>query len=59
LDSRDEIAAWADRTPPDHIPRVVQAIEEAKAALRRNVNPRLALEGLFAVGAAHPAGQEG
>ena len=59
LDSRDEIAAWADRTPPDHIPRVVQAIEEAKAALRRNVNPRLALEGLFAAGAAHPAGQEG
>ena len=59
LDSRDEIAAWADRTPPDHIPRVVQAIEEAKAALRRNVNPRLALEGLFAAGAVRPAGPAG
>ena len=59
LDSRDEIAAWADRTPPGHIPKVVQAIEEAKAALRRNVNPRLALEGLFAAGAARPAGPAG
>jgi DNA polymerase III subunit delta' len=57
LDSRDEIAAWADRTPPDHISRMVQAIEEAKAALRRNVNPRLVLEGLFVVaGAGFPAG---
>ena len=56
LDSRDEIAAWADRTPSDHIPRVVQAIEEAKAALRRNVNPRLVMEGLFVAVARQPAG---
>ena len=58
-DSRDEIAAWADLTPPGHIPKVVQAIEEAKASLRRNVNPRLVLEGLFVAVARHPAGSAG
>jgi hypothetical protein len=37
----------------------VRAIEEAKAALRRNVNPRLVLEGLFAAVARRPAEIEG
>jgi DNA polymerase III subunit delta' len=57
LDSVDEIAAWAGRVTPGHLQRVVEAIEQTKAALRRNINPKLALEWLFMthVRAAPPA----
>jgi DNA polymerase-3 subunit delta' len=47
LDLRDEVAAWADRIPGTRLRRAAGAIEEARANLRRNLNPRLVLEALF------------
>ncbi len=48
LDLRDTVAEWAGRVPGDRLRRAADAIEEAKADLRRNLNPRLVLEALFA-----------
>jgi len=47
LDRQAEVAEWAGRARADDLRRAVDAIEQAKAALRRNVNPRLILETLF------------
>jgi len=58
LDRQAEVADWAGRARADTLRRAVDAIEQAKVALRRNVNPRLILESLF-IGlgplAGHPA----
>lgn len=48
VDARAEVVAWASRTSPAGLRRTAAAIEEAKANLRRNLNPRLVLETLFA-----------
>jgi DNA polymerase-3 subunit delta' len=47
LDLQAEVAEWAGRARAEDLRRTVDAIEQAKAALRRNVNPRLILETLF------------
>jgi DNA polymerase-3 subunit delta' len=47
LDAHDEITVWARRAVPHGLLRAVEAIEAAKADLRRNLNPRLVLEHLF------------
>ena len=47
LDVRRDVAEWADHASPEGIRRAVEAIEDAKARLRRNLNPRLVLEALF------------
>jgi len=46
-DRRDEVAAHARRVRPEDVVGAVDAIEQAKTALRRNVNPRLVLDNLF------------
>jgi DNA polymerase III subunit delta' len=48
LDRREQIAAWADRARPEGVRDAAAAIETAKTDLRRNINPRLVLEHLFA-----------
>jgi len=48
LDESGKIAAWARRASPDGLRHAAAAIEEAKADLLRNLNPRLVLEHLFA-----------
>jgi DNA polymerase III subunit delta' len=48
LDSRREITEWANRASSAGLRRTAAAIEEAKTNLRRNLNPRLVLEELFA-----------
>jgi len=48
LDSRPDIAKWAARASSAGLRRTAAAIEEAKTNLRRNLNPRLVLEELFA-----------
>ncbi len=48
LDSQPAIAEWAARSSGDRLRRSAAAIEEAKTNLRRNLNPRLVLEALFA-----------
>lgn len=48
LDERREVAEWAGRVPDINLRHFAAAIEEAKANLRRNLNPRLVLETLFA-----------
>jgi len=48
LDARREVAVWAGRTVSERLRRTAAAIEEAKANLTRNLNPRLVLETLFA-----------
>lgn len=57
LDHQQDIADRAMRTPPGDLVRTIEAIEQAKAALRRNINPRLVLETLFTQleAAGHPA----
>jgi DNA polymerase-3 subunit delta' len=47
VDLRDEIAREAAPARVADLARAVGAVEEAKAALRRNINPRLILEALF------------
>ncbi len=47
LDRRDRIAALAATLPAAVLNARIQAVEEAKDALRRNVHPRLLLETLF------------
>jgi DNA polymerase-3 subunit delta' len=47
LDERREVAEWAGRVPDINLRHFAVAIEEAKANLRRNLNPRLVLEALF------------
>jgi DNA polymerase-3 subunit delta' len=47
LDRKDEIADLGSRMDVAALRRRVASIEEAKAALRRNVNARLALEAMF------------
>ena len=48
LDRRDQIAAWAERARPEGVRDAAAAIETAKTDLRRNINPRLIFEHLFA-----------
>jgi DNA polymerase-3 subunit delta' len=48
LDRRDRIDAWAQRARPEGIRDAAAAIEAAKTDLRRNINPRLVIEHLFA-----------
>ena len=48
LDSRQEVAAWAAWAAPVGLRHAAAAIEDAKADLVRNLNPRLVLETLFA-----------
>lgn len=58
LDRQRDVTDWASRTPSEDLIRTIEAIEQAKAALRRNVNPRLVLETLFitlGVATGHPA----
>jgi len=55
LDRREEIRRLAARLPPEAIHRRLEAIERAKAELRRNVQPRLALEAMFLQFQLHPA----
>jgi DNA polymerase-3 subunit delta' len=58
LDHQRDVASRAGRARPEDLTGAVDAIEQAKAALRRNINPRLVLETLFTrLGAAttHPA----
>jgi DNA polymerase III subunit delta' len=58
LDHQREVSDRARRLRSDDLIRTIDAIEQAKAALRRNVNPRLVLETLFTqlgVAARHPA----
>jgi len=58
LDHQRDVARRASRARPEDLTRAVDAIEQAKVALRRNINPRLVLESLFTqLGAAarHPA----
>jgi len=47
LDRKDRIAALAEAIPAVALNARIQAVEEAKEALRRNVHPRLLLETLF------------
>ena len=47
LDCERDVAGWADRARGENLRGTVDAIEQAKAALRLNVNPRLVLEALF------------
>lgn len=47
LDVRGEVARWADHTETTALERTAQALERAKADIRRNVNPRLVLERAF------------
>ncbi len=47
LDARREVAEWAGRAGGAGLRRTAEAIEQAKANLRRNLNPRLVLEDLF------------
>jgi len=47
LDQRGKVADRARRARPEDLTRTMDAIEQAKAALRRNINPRLVLETLF------------
>lgn len=47
LDRRDEIADLGSKMDTRALRRRLAAIEEAKAALRRNVNARLALDAMF------------
>ncbi len=47
LDRKEAIAALAGTVPPAVLSQRIDAVEEAKEALRRNVHPRLALETLF------------
>lgn len=47
LDRQAEVVAGAARISGERLSRTVDAIEQAKAALRRNINPRLILETLF------------
>ncbi len=46
LDSHARIAEWAGRASGEGLRRAVEAIEEAKSHLQRNLNPRLVLESL-------------
>jgi len=58
LDHQRDVASRAGRARPEHLTGAVDAIEQAKAALRRNINPRLVLETLFTrlgAGMTHPA----
>jgi DNA polymerase-3 subunit delta' len=48
LDGQAAIARWAARAGSERFRRSAEAIEEAKGHLRRNLNPRLVLEALFA-----------
>jgi len=62
LDQSAEVAAWAARARAEDLQRAVDAIEQAKMALRRNVHPRLILETLFlqiGAPAEHPARARG
>ncbi len=62
LDQSAEVAAWAARARAEDLQRAVEAIEQARTALRRNVNPRLILETLFlqiGAPAGHPARARG
>ncbi len=62
LDSRPKIEEWAGRVPGEKLRRTAEAIEEAKANLRRNLNSRLVLEVLFIrleTGAAAPGARSG
>ena len=54
-DGERDVAEWAGRARGEDLRRTVDAIEEAKTALRRNINPRLVLENLF-VRMGRPAG---
>ena len=47
LDRQPEVVAGAARISGERLSGIVDAIEQAKAALRRNINPRLILETLF------------
>lgn len=47
LDHEKDIADRAGRARSEDLIRKIDAIEQAKAALRRNINPRLVLETLF------------
>jgi DNA polymerase-3 subunit delta' len=47
IDLRDDVARGAASARAADLTRAVDAVEEAKAALRRNINPRLILETLF------------
>lgn len=47
LDRRDAIAKLAAQIPAQVLTARIDAVEEAKEAIRRNVHPRLALETLF------------
>jgi DNA polymerase-3 subunit delta' len=47
LDQQAKVAERARRARPEDVARTMDAIEQAKAALRRNINPRLVLETLF------------
>lgn len=47
LDRKDRIAQLADALPAAVVGARIDAVEEAKDALRRNVHPRLLLETLF------------
>lgn len=47
LDCKDVISALAEQVPAQALTMRINAVEEAKEALRRNVHPRLALETLF------------
>jgi len=46
LDQQRKVAERSRRARPEDLTRTVDAIEQAKAALRRNINPRLVLETL-------------
>lgn len=48
LDEQPAIATWAARASNERLRRSAEAIEQAKEHLRRNLNPRLVLEALFA-----------
>ncbi len=50
LDDQSAIARWAARADSGRLRRSADAIETAKGQLRRNLNPRLVLEVLFAGG---------
>lgn len=47
LDRQADVAAGAGLVSAERLARTIDAIEQAKAALRRNINPRLILETLF------------
>ena len=47
IDLREEVAREAASSDAADLTRAVDAVEQAKAALRQNVNPRLILESLF------------